>query len=305
MKNVREFTRIHWMILICGIALIVELIFGIGILFNQGRFDDDYDGKLVFVFLLGVGLLVVITLLAWIEFRNWALERRSRLADDPLLPKDGSVLERKAQYAEDLSHELLTPVAILNSKIELLLQSPKLGENELMLVDAMQETLNRMLRTNRGLILLSKIDHGLFVDRESVDVAHIVYETLENFEDSIQRKELKITITKDGRPEILTNRNLIEILVSNLIKNAVNHNVDRGDIHIDIHYESLVISNTGKASENSPDELFTRFVTESSSSASVGLGLSIAKKICATLGYELKYVQSDGRHVLSVFFTAE
>lgn len=302
MKPSREFTRVHWIILICGITLLVELIFGIGILLNHGQLGGEFDNMLFFVFLLGVALLVTITLLSWIEFRKWALEKRNRIAEDPLLPKDGSELERKAQYAEDLSHELLTPVAILNSKIELLLQSPRLGEKELMLVDAMQETLNRMLRTNRGLILLSKIDHGLFVDRESVDVAHVAYETLENYEDAIQRRQLKVIVSKKGRSDILSNRNLIEILVNNLVKNAVNHNIDQGEIRIEIHSESFEISNTGKASENSPEELFNRFVSESESSNSVGLGLSIVRKICATMGYELRYVQDQGRHTLTVDF---
>jgi signal transduction histidine kinase len=303
MKPMREFRRIHWIIIAGGIALLIELIFGLVLLLSAKSYGDKFKEAILITLLIGMGLLICITMLAWIEFRKWALQRHNRMAEDPLLPKDGSELERKAQYAEDLSHELLTPVAILNSKIELLLQSPNLGEKELLLVDAMQETLNRMLRTNRGLILLSKIDHGLFVDRELADITDIVKKTLDNYEDSIQRRQLKVIVYKDGQPDIMTNRNLMEILVNNLIKNAVNHNMDGGEIYIHVNPELLVISNTGKESENSPEELFTRFVTESSSSTSVGLGLSIAKKICATLGYALKYVQSEGRHTLTVIFS--
>ncbi len=287
-----------WIIAITGF-----LLFLCGyILFNKVQGVQEMNRAMWYFGTLCVVITVLGIVILLILFRE---EHRKR--EFTGLPTQNSSVaeadfEAQRQYAENLSHELLTPLAILNSKIELLLQTANLTEDQLQHVDAMVLTLNRLSRTNRGLILLSKMDNGLYVDREEILLSDLLQDVLEGFEDPIRQKQLKIRVEVQPGITLMTNPTLLEIMVANLMKNAIQHNIEGGEITITLDNEGLVIVNTGVESEHSPDQLLGRFVSESSSEGNVGLGLSIVQKICNTLGYELKYAQENGRHTLSVKF---
>ena len=300
-KKVNPYRLINWLIAVSGLLTAFVLSWSV-VLVMIVRQEIQWSALLFVIAAFGLFALIVLTFLLWRSVDRKVRRKMGRFGQDPLLPKDDAALPRKKQYAEDLSHELLTPIAVLNSKIELLLQSPNLGEEEMVLVDGMMQTLNRLSRTNRGLILLSKIDHGLFLDSVEVSLTELLRSTLDNFEDQIRQRKLKVRMDVDENVILVTNRNLIEILVSNLMKNAVVHNLEGGDLKIALHQEYLRIENSGRESENVPDELFTRFVSESTSKGSVGLGLSIVKKICVSLEYTLSYVQANNKHILTVRF---
>ncbi|MEO9532899.1 MAG: HAMP domain-containing sensor histidine kinase [Crocinitomicaceae bacterium] len=191
------------------------------------------------------------------------------------------------EYAENLSHELLTPLAIIRSKAELLLQSPNLKSDDLKNIDAIIKNVARMNSLNRSLILLSKIDNKVYEDREEVNIQEVCEEALENYENQIRLKSLKIRVKSSSESTITTNRTLIEILVNNLLKNAVTHNVLDGEITIVIDASFFTIQNSFDQKHPPPKNHFKRFTTSKGDKGSIGLGLSIVKRIVKFLNFDL------------------
>ncbi|MBD3636408.1 MAG: HAMP domain-containing histidine kinase [Crocinitomicaceae bacterium] len=208
--------------------------------------------------------------------------------------------KRATEYAQNLSHELLTPLAVIRSKAELLLQSKDLSKEDMKNIDVILKTVERMSRLNKALILLSKIDSEVYQDIEELDVNEIVSDSLEKFEDQIRFRSLQIRYQKKDPSALKSNRNLFEILITNLIKNAVFHNIDSGKILITSDNKSFQIENT--TNQTASEDLYTRFVSQGNDKDSIGLGLSIAKKICDFLGYKIHHELADNRFVMTVHF---
>jgi signal transduction histidine kinase len=123
---------------------------------------------------------------------------------------------------------------------------------------------------------------------------------LESLEDLIHSR--KINIIKHLGPEttILMNPYLAEILFVNLIKNAIRHNITKGELIIELTDDHFLISNSGPALQTDPEMLFKRFHTSSSSPESLGLGLSIVQKICDMYGFKVGYSYQNGMHIMRV-----
>lgn len=205
-------------------------------------------------------------------------------------------------YSENLSHELLTPLAIIRTKAELLLQAPDIREVDLQHIDSIIQTVGRLSNLNRGLILLSKIDNGQFVDMEQLILRDLLSESLENFEDQIRKKQLSVRVDFKTDLALNSNLNLMRILVANLIKNAVFHNVEHGYISIELSGHTLKVENSGLPNDQDPNLFFRRFITDKNTEHSIGLGLSIAQQICLLFGYIITYESVGAVHVLKVDF---
>ena len=216
------------------------------------------------------------------------------------LTKDKYLYHR--QYSENLSHELLTPLAVIRAKAELILQNPNLRETDLLSVDSILQTVSRLSKINQSLILLSKIDNNQFVDEEEVNLKELINDALENFEDQIRKKHISVRIDVRQDLTLLTNLNLMHILILNLIKNSVFHNIEEGMILVRLDNKSLSIKNTGVSSEKDTKELFKRFVSREKNANSIGLGLSIVKQICSFLEFGISYKNEDIYHEVVLTF---
>lgn len=206
------------------------------------------------------------------------------------------------QYSENLSHELLTPLAVIRAKTELILQSPNLRENDLLNLDGILQTVRRLSKVNQALILLSKISNNQFVDEEEIVLKDIIYESLENFEDQIDKKELQVSVNLPENEILKSNLNLLSILISNLIKNAVFHNVNNGTIGITLKDKTLTITNTGYENKKTTIDFFNRFISEKKSNDSIGLGLAIVKQICNMFDYKINYESKGTTHKIILSF---
>lgn len=206
------------------------------------------------------------------------------------------------QFTANAAHELQTPLAIIKGNIELLIQSPRLGEKEMSALGVILSNTNRLARLNSALILLSKIEHQRFGDYEVVDIPQIIDDILKNFRDLLYIQQLKIQKNYTNSLKIKMSATLAEILLANLIQNAIRHNVEDGWIKITIQQNILQISNPGKILEVEPSKLFKRFKRETNIEESLGLGLSIVKRICDQHQFILKYIHEKGLHTLEINF---
>ena len=206
------------------------------------------------------------------------------------------------EYIENASHEIQTPLAIINSKMELLLQWGDMKEKQYKIVADAYEASNRLSRLNKTLILLAKIENRQFPESNPVNPAIMINHQLESLEDLILSKKIKITKRFDDEVTILINPYLAEILFVNLIKNAVRHNITRGDLIIELSKNRFEIANSGPPLQMDPEMLFKRFHKASSAPESLGLGLAIVQKICTLYGYKIGYSYKNEMHVMHVDF---
>ena len=125
---------------------------------------------------------------------------------------------------------------------------------------------------------------------------------LSNYEELIAAKLITIKKNIDDNIKLCMNETIAEILISNLITNAIKHNINNGIINITLTKKYFSISNTGIPLKSDPSELFERFKKDTVSSESLGLGLSIVKKICERYGYGINYNYSDPMHTTTITF---
>lgn len=206
------------------------------------------------------------------------------------------------EFTGNLSHEIQTPLAIINSKTELLLQKEGLSEYQLQLASEIHSETLRLSKLIKALTLLTKIGNHQFTNTEKIDFNKLIIFHIKGFEDIIELKEIKISTEIISEPEINMDTELANILIVNLIKNAIRHNINKGVIDIKLSKESLSIKNSGLLLEKKPLDLFDRFSKANPKSESLGIGLSIVKTICNSYDFDIKYLYEEGFHELLVKF---
>jgi signal transduction histidine kinase len=204
------------------------------------------------------------------------------------------------EFTENASHEIQTPLALINARVEQFIQSKDLGENHTYWIEEIYHAARRMSRLNQGLLLLAKIENQQFTEQENVDLSALVLNKLKDFEDIIQHKEIKVCIDEQGSFRKIMSPALADILVTNLINNAIRHNDTGGQLRISTNIDHIEVSNTGAALKSDPERLFERFKKESTGAESLGLGLAIVKQICDSCELHISYQYHEPMHVIKV-----
>lgn len=206
------------------------------------------------------------------------------------------------EFAENASHEMQTPLAVFQSKLELLMQTSPLNKDQAELIGNMADASQRMNRLNKTLVLLSKIGNQQFPDKESIDINTVIKKLVKNYDDAIRQKNLTV-LFRETTPEIITaNITLVEILISNLLSNAIRHNQEGGQLLIDITAGQLQMQNTGKPSPLDKQKLFQRFYKESNENNGMGLGLELIKKIADLNNFSVGYEFTGNLHRFTIWF---
>ncbi|HEY5747790.1 MAG TPA: HAMP domain-containing sensor histidine kinase [Chryseolinea sp.] len=217
-----------------------------------------------------------------------------------LAERNRKVFLHQKEFIENASHELQTPLAIFQAKLDLLMQKPGMSEAEAALITDLEATAQRMARLNKNLLLLSKIDNEQFTGKEEVEVSKLAGDLLSNITFTADAENVSITRMLEPL-RIKANKALIEILLTNLFHNAVRHTPE-GNVLVQLHEHTLTVTNQGKPLMMDAGKMFDRFTKESPKTSSTGLGLAIVKRICDTCGYGLSYRYENGCHVFSVVF---
>lgn len=219
-----------------------------------------------------------------------------------LTMKNKEVFDNQKQFIGDASHEMQTPLSIIQSKLEALIGQTQLSEKQSDILEGIIGSTQRLKKLNKTLLLLAKIENDQFLTTEEVNVDGIIGRSLEFYEE--QKEALNIKTEIDIRNEAIVqgNRLLIEILIQNLLKNAFLHNVKDGKVIIKLDGKRLVITNTGSEKGVDKEKLFQRFYKSSNNPDSWGLGLAIAHKIADKGNWRLTYSHKDALHTFTVDF---
>ena len=206
------------------------------------------------------------------------------------------------EFSENAAHEIQTPLAVIRSKTDLLMQQKKLNKDSLSLIKSINEATTKLLKLNQGLLLISRIDNQVFHETKTVSLKQITINSLDNYKEIMQLKRIKVELNATDEALVEMNDVLAEVLISNLLSNAVRFNIDGGFINCNINKNHLSIANSGLPLTTNPEELFRRFHKESDHPQSVGLGLSIVRKITDSYGMLISYSYRDSVHEIKLSY---
>ncbi|MDP5171998.1 MAG: HAMP domain-containing histidine kinase [Bacteroidia bacterium] len=184
---------------------------------------------------------------------------------------------------------------------ELLLQGNDHGEEDLRKLLQIEKATSRLSRLNQTLLLLTRIDNEQFGEPVAVPFEVIIQNKLDAFAPMIEAKGIQLSHSLQptvwhAHPE------LADILINNLLSNAIHHNLPGGSLSVALSAGLLVVRNTGKPLAVDPAQLFVRFQKSDAASNSVGLGLAIVKEICELYGWQIQYETEGETHQVSITF---
>lgn len=223
-----------------------------------------------------------------------------------LMTNDKEAYRIQKEFTENASHELQTPLAIIQSKLDLLLQE-RMTEEQTHLIAELYALTKRMSRLNRNLLLLARIENAQYTRMDDLNIGEMLSSSLQVYETLWSGHTLSLEDVRQTKGKtIKANPILLDCLLKNLIVNAIRHSLTDGNVRITLSDERLVVSN--QAVDEKPleaDKLFRRFHTEHTGSSGNGLGLAIVKAICDFHRWQVTYQMKDGEHQFIVCFRNE
>lgn len=291
--------------------------------------DDLKDAMAGWIIFLYVTLLFTIILInVWVFYRNmrplyillhW-LDRYSigkkneplqnhtkvsefRKLNDAAIryaERSEQMFQQQKQFIGNASHEMQTPLAICQNRIEMMMEDENLSESQLEELMKTHQTLEHITKLNKSLLLLSKIENGQFTDTASVEVNKLLKQYLEDYKEVYQYREISLELEEKDIFCLIMNETLAVVLLTNLLKNAFVHNIDRGHIRIIITSHSVTFCNTGAETPLDAKRIFERFYQGQKKEGSTGLGLAIVDTICKMQAMQILYYYKEGEHCFEI-----
>ena len=202
-------------------------------------------------------------------------------------------------FTDHASHEMQTPLAVINSKLDILIQDPALNEKNLQDLQVIYDAVDKMAKLSQSLLLLTRIENNQFSERQEVNLGETTENIIQEFDEWIREKSMTVCNDISGL-RVTMNRQLANTLITNLVINAIKHSDRQERILLWSGEKIFTISNPGSQAL-AEDRVFARF-WKSEYSNGTGLGLAIAKQICDHYGFLLRYEFRKGTHYFSIFF---
>ncbi|MXV51964.1 sensor histidine kinase [Pedobacter sp. HMF7647] len=300
------------------------------ILVTQSKVETEYLIQIIFLITIGVIVILLVVLILlnrfilksiWQPFykvlsqlRDFSPTNQTAVANTPseideFKELDNAVVTMAGRvrndyqnlkaFTENASHELMTPISVINSKLDTLLQTDKFTDKQSKLLNDVYGTVSRLTRLNKNMLLLAKIENGLIQDEQEVNIKEVLTECLDLYEEILKNKNITLE-TQLNDKKVEASILLLDVLLNNLINNAIKHNHRNGTINIELNSRQLIISNTGNADIDF-EQVLKRF-SKSNESEGIGLGLTICKQVCDNYGFILDYNRADRIHVFTITF---
>lgn len=219
---------------------------------------------------------------------------------EAMLRRNDETFASQKQFIENAAHELQTPLAISLNRLELLAENTVLEEKQMAELGKISDTLQRLVRLNKSLLMLSRIENRQFADEELIDFREVTSQLVDEYADLADYKGIELKLKAEQPLFFTMNKGLAYTLIGNLIKNAIMHNIGGGEVLIEVGSQNITVSNTGSAEPLDTNRIFRRF-TKGTSGESTGLGLSIVSSIAVNYNILVSY-QFDGNHKFSLIF---
>lgn len=291
---------------------------------------DDLKETILYliIFLYVVLLMIIIAINIWVLHRsfrplytllNWLGNYNINQKNEPLkndtpvtefrklnqavqqsMERNEQMYEQQKLFIAHASHELQTPLAICRNRLEMLSEDSELNQRQLEELMKTQQTINNMIKLNKTLLLLSKIENGQFPDKQEIDINKLIEKLLSDFSEVFAHRHIETQLIEKENLKIMMNESLASILFSNLIKNAFIYNIDSGTIAIEIDKQNIAIGNDGAPTALDNRKIFERFYQGTKKEGAAGLGLALAESICKLYHLEIRYAFENGKHFFRI-----
>ncbi|MGC4035150.1 MAG: HAMP domain-containing sensor histidine kinase [Chitinophagaceae bacterium] len=205
------------------------------------------------------------------------------------------------EFTEDAAHEMQTPIAVVQSKLEILLQDNNLTHEQVESVLQSADALSRLSKLNQGLLFLAKIENNQFVAENELSFAQTSQKFLTSFSELIRDKQLTVETDFISDFKLKIHPLLADSIISNLVGNAIKYNYPEGKISLTTTADSLTVTNTSNVEAILPENLFRRFHSSRDNKVSSnGLGLAIVKKIADINKLNVLYKFANRSHSFTI-----
>jgi signal transduction histidine kinase len=205
-------------------------------------------------------------------------------------------------FTENASHELQTPIAVMITKTENLLQSDNLTKEQKEGIYNLNQTAGKLKKLNQTLLLLSKIENSQFKVLRETNVTERVKLKMEQFEELFGIKNIKPQVNIEENVKLSIDPMLMDTVVSNLVGNALKYTSEAKQVWVVLGKHKFSVSNSGEDLNVDPEKLFERFFKLNQDSESSGLGLALVKQIANTHGHHVTYAYKANMHVFEYTF---
>lgn len=221
---------------------------------------------------------------------------------EKLIETNTAIYNNQREFVENAAHELQTPLALFQTKIDTLLQSPTLNEEQSAVLDSLNKDVSRFNRLNKNLLLLSKIENDTYLEKQQLNLNTYIDKHLSFFKEQAAAKNITVATNFEQATVLYSNPVLTEVLINNLFLNAIRHNVLNGKILITTTPDTISFINTGREGALNTVRLFNRFSKSAPSETGNGLGLAIIKKIAEINHWQIAYSYENNLHNFKVTF---
>ena len=238
------------------------------------------------------------------KFTETNIEEFNRLNNsiEKLITKNTSIYHSQREFIENAAHELQTPLAVFQAKIDTLIQNADFTQEQYKMLSSLNDSVSRLNRLNKNLLLLSKMENDIYNEKQTINLKEAIEKHFDFFTEQAKAKNLIKKTEMNEAIAVKSNPVLAEILISNLFLNAIRHNVSDGQVLVILSNHSLTFSNTGQSQTLVADKLFNRFSKSNPSEQGNGLGLAIIKKIADLNNWKISYSFANNFHSFSVTF---
>ncbi|GHV07714.1 two-component sensor histidine kinase [Bacteroidia bacterium] len=217
------------------------------------------------------------------------------------IKRNEAVFEQQKQFISNASHELQTPLAVCKNRLELMSESETMEEKELSEIMKIQQSIEYMIKLNKTLLFLSKIENNQFIETKEIVFNDLIEKNAEDFKEAYRHRNSTFTLRQNGIFKITANETLATSIVVNLLKNAFTHIDENGRIVVEINCNAIVFSNTGENKSLDKNLIFNRFYQgKKKKENSTGLGLAIVYAACQYCRLAVRYDYTGGEHRFTV-----
>lgn len=203
-----------------------------------------------------------------------------------LMKKIEEVFNEEREYIGNISHEILTPISIIKSKLENFSDNTNLSHEDTIKIYETKITLGRLTKLVRSLLLLSRIENKEYLLDETININQVAVNVIDEIKERIEVKDISLSQNlSEEEFTLFGNKELIHILIYNILNNAIKYTPENGSIelsskHINNTYLIEIKDNGIGIAEKHLPYVFERFKKFESGTHNFGLGLALAKTIC-------------------------
>ncbi|PIF53716.1 signal transduction histidine kinase [Flavobacterium sp. 2] len=236
--------------------------------------------------------------------------RELDLVLNQMMDRIAELFKKEKQFISNVSHELLTPIALLKSRFENLLQNESLDENAFDKIAGSLKTLDMLKKIINNLLLISRIENNQYEANEEINFYEIINDVEEDLHDRIEDKGIQFVNKMKNDLAFRGNKTLLHILIYNLVTNAIKYNKQDGSIIVsdgfvqNQYFISIADSGIGMSASQIED-IFNRFARVSSDQEGQGLGLAIAKSIAVFHHIEIKVISNINEGTIFTLYFSE